>query len=237
MKLCKLKPCDYAVIIGEKYKKALEPGLERLGAFVLWLPDNPLVDPRLSGHADLSAVLVPGRGLVLAPYLKETEFPHAVDKLGFDYSFANIEQGMKYPQDAYLNVCCVGEYMIANPKTAYNAILGKKTIAVKQGYSRCSVCVVSDDAVITADRGIAEAVKDKLDVLLVSPGYVSLAGFECGFLGGAAFKSDGKLCFSGRPDAHPDKDRIIAFLAKHHVSPVYLTDGALFDFGGAVVLS
>jgi len=240
MKLCKpnLPVSAEYIIIGERYGSLLAPALDSLGISALWLPDNTLVDTRLSGHADLSAINTPDKGLLLAPYLRKSPFVSSLDGLGIAYGFADISQGNTYPADAGLNICSFGEVTVCNPKTAYMPATAGNVIPVKQGYSRCSVCVVSEKAVITADKGIASALENTADVLVISQDGVVLDGFDCGFIGGAAFKvSSDKLCFSGCLDRLPDKAHILDFLDRHGVSPVYLTDSPLFDFGGAVPIT
>ena len=62
------------VIIGQKYADLLEKPLQNLNIHPLFVPDNPDVDARLSGHADLSVFHAGGERLWLAPYLRETDF-------------------------------------------------------------------------------------------------------------------------------------------------------------------
>ena len=76
-----------------------------------------------------------------------------------------------------------------------------------------------------------------MDVLRIRPGYIELIGYDYGFIGGAAFLiNDHTLAFTGALDRHPDKDRILDFLAQHGVQPVFLTEVPIFDIGGAVAL-
>ena len=47
--------------------------------------------------------------------------------------------------------------------------MGYEIINVKQGYAKCSICVVSDNAIITADKGIAKAaIQNRIDVLEIT---------------------------------------------------------------------
>jgi hypothetical protein len=41
-------------MIGERYLEKLGTALESMNTEVIWIPDNPNVDPRLRGHVDLS---------------------------------------------------------------------------------------------------------------------------------------------------------------------------------------
>lgn len=241
-----LPVCASTVIIGEKYCNILQNGVGKLGINILSMPDNPYVDARLSGHADLSVLHLGGDRLLLAPYLKRSSFSQQLEDRGFDIRFADIEQSALYPNDAQMNVCILGDKVIYNPKTVPDTIVKCLTtddravqISSRQGYSRCSVCVVSDNAIITADEGICRSAEAHgVDVLKIRPGYIDLPGFDYGFIGGASFKiSDTKLEFTGRLDKHPDAERIIDFASLHNVDIVYITDNPVFDIGGAVPIT
>lgn len=238
-----LPVCADIVIIGEKYCKILQNGIKSLGINALFMPDNPYVDPRLSGHADLSVLHLGGDRLLLAPYLKRSSFSQQLEDRGFDIRFADIEQSALYPNDAQMNMCILGNKVIYNPQTGSDAIVkyltignGAIQVSSRQGYSRCSVCVVNDNAIITADEGICRSAKAHgVDVLKIRPGYIDLPGFDYGFIGGASFKlSDTKLAFTGGLDKHPDAERIIEFASLHNIDMVYITDKPAFDIGGAI---
>ena len=109
-----LPVCASTVIIGEKYCNILQNGIKSLGINALFMPDNPYVDDRLSGHADLSVLHLGGNRLLLAPYLKRSSFSQQLEDRGFDIRFADIEQSALYPNDAQMNVCILGDKVIYN---------------------------------------------------------------------------------------------------------------------------
>lgn len=227
------------LIIGKRYRPKLEKSLENQGISAVWLPDNPDIDPRLAGHADLSVFMPSAGTLVVAKGI----YPHIVNYLtNRGYSvITSHEQGKVYPTDAGLCVCATGRYTIYNPKTVDAAaapLITGVPIRVSQGYAKCSVCVVADDAIITADSAIASRAADAgMDVCKIQPGHIFLEGFDYGFIGGASFLIDEKhLAFTGTLGQHPDKEHIFAFLAKHGVRPLFLTNEPIFDIGGAVAL-
>lgn len=241
-----LPVCAGTVIIGEKYCNMLQNGVENWGINVLPMPDNPCIDARLSGHADLSVLHLGGNRLLLAPYLKGSSFSQQLGNMGFDLEFADIEQSALYPNDAQMNVCIIGDKVIYNPKTVPDVMVkyltfGDRAVQInnRQGYSRCSVCVVNDNAIITADEGIYRSAEAHgIDVLKIQPGYIDLPGFDYGFIGGASFKiSATKLAFTGRLDSHPDEERITEFASLHNVDIVYITDKQAFDIGGAIPIA
>ena len=231
------------VLIGEKYCKILGDKLKNIGLSPIFVPDNPCVDDRVSGHADLSAIHLGKNKLVLAAYLKGSGFAEKMQALGMDIFFSDKIQGNSYPDDAGLNLCVCGNKLIYNPKSADAAIVDKLTngrdcerIAVKQGYSKCSVCVLDENTIITSDEGIhREAVERGICSLKIRPGYIELPGFDYGFIGGATFKLNrNALAFTGRLDNHPDKQNILDFLCLHNIEAVYITEKQLFDIGSVI---
>ena len=233
------------VALGEKYESRLDSALRERGLSPLYVPDNPYVDERLSGHADLSVLHIGGNRLVLAPFLKNTHFSDELKELGYDIVYPEIKMGREYPADAMLNICVCGSLFFYNPKTADRSCVellssaGLEGLEVKQGYTKCSICVVDESSIITSDRGIhSTALKAGFDSLLISDGNIELEGFPYGFIGGSGFKaSAGKLAFTGLVNAHPHAEKILDFLKSRGIEPVFLTDGTIFDIGSILPLT
>ena len=232
-----------ALIYGAKYAEKIRKSLDFLNIESILLPDNPDIDPRVAGHADLSVLHAGGEKLFLAPYLKGNALADRMQTRGALLHYPKLRQGHDYPADAQLNLCVLGQNVICNPKTAAAEIVDyltnkcmKRCIPVRQGYSRCAVCAADADSIITADEGIAAAAEENgLHTLLIRPGYILLDGYPYGFIGGASFKTaPDKLAFTGRIDAHPDCERILSFLSERGIEPVYLTREPVFDIGSAV---
>lgn len=225
--------------IGRKYRSWLEEGLKRhTREDIFWLPDNPAVDERLAGHADLN--VFSGNGAIVVAKGLYSYIVKELTNIGVPV-LPSGEQNSVYPKDAGLCVCRTGRYTIYNPKISDPVLepyLDSDRIFVNQGYTRCSVCAVSDEAIITADDGISSAAwKKGLDVLKIAPGHISLDGYGYGFIGGATVKLNrNTIAFTGVLDEHPDKDRILQFLQKYYVEPVFLTKTPIFDIGGAIAL-
>lgn len=232
-----------SVILGEGYKDDLGAGLKSLGLEPLYMPANPNIDPRLAYHCDLSLLHLGGSRLMLAPHLASTDFSHCLCGMGTDIIFADIKQSAAYPEDTQLNVCPVGDMLFYCDGVSYEPILsyfpGKRMLPVKQGYCGCSICPVDRHSIITADKGIAmKARLAGLEVLLISPGFIELKGFDYGFIGGAAFKiSHDCMAFTGAIDAHPDRDRILAFLKERDIYPEFVSKKPVFDIGNGIILT
>lgn len=225
------------VLLGKRYRGRLEQSLAAQGLETIWLPDDPALDLRLAGHADLS-VFRAGRHIFAAREVA----PNIVNYLtNRGYIVEPVDGlGRDYPADVLLCICATGAYTIYAPKTAYPGAVAAAAgipILVRQGYARCAVSVVNEHSIITADASVSRAAKKAgMDVLDITPGHVVLDGYDTGFIGGASFLIDDKMLFTGTLDKHPDKERIAAFLAKHGKTPVYLTDAPVFDIGGAILV-
>lgn len=224
-----------SVIIGEKYKSILQPALSRRGIDAIWLKDNLYVDSRLSGHCDLTAVHLGGNRLAVQEgYSRECEKISNIEIIN-----TAIPREINYPYDSELNFCIIGNRLIYNPKTANKEVIEQiktEKISCKQGYTRCSICVVDEDSIITADKCIAaKATAAGMNVLHVKENLVKLDGFEYGFIGGATFKlSKNELAFTGLINDYNEQNRIESFLKGHGVQAVYLTSKPLFDIGSAI---
>ena len=230
-----------ALIVGERYRKTSGLALEKLGFHVIYMPDNPNVDSRVAGHADLSVLRTGEREIFLAPHLKGTEFEASVRDIGYDIIFPEITQGKEYPLDADFNIVFLGNDMLCGRKNrladCLSASRGFDRIAISQGYARCSTCIVSENALITADSSIENAARTLgYDVLKIHPGFFRLPGFDYGFIGGSSFLLDGKLYFTGSINYHVDEDSILRFLIRHNTAPVFLNSDRAEDIGTAIVL-
>lgn len=149
--------------------------------------------------------------------------------------------GNSYPENVLFNIASFGKYIVCNKKYASEDILNyckdKTIISVNQGYTKCNICIVSDNAVITEDKGIYnELIKYNIDVLLINPGGVKLDNFEYGFIGGASgFINNDTIGFIGRLENHPQFNEIRDFIHKHNKEFVSLGNGGLADFGSILM--
>jgi hypothetical protein len=133
----------------------------------------------------------------------------------------------------------VGKNAFANVKFASKTVLEYlrnndfNIHHVSQGYAHCSTLIISENAIITADTGIAaEAQKTGLDVLLISSGHISLPPYEYGFIGGAGGAYGDRIYLCGSLKHHPDGESIKSFCTKHGKKTVELSDAPLCDVGG-----
>ncbi len=145
----------------------------------------------------------------------------------------------EYPHDIKLNVLTVGKNLFGRLDSVAREVLdcakenGYTLINVKQGYSACSSLVVNENAVITSDIGIYNAlVEENIKALLVSTHSISLQGYNCGFIGGAGGVLDNVAYFFGDIREHDDCDKILAFLKSEKCDVFSISGGGVYDFGG-----
>ncbi len=202
---------------------------------------NASVDKRISDHADISYFFDSKDTLFVSESVKETSVSF-IDNCK-DVVIVQDKQSENYPFDVQLNCVAVGKYFICNVKTVSAQILehmeniGFKIISVKQGYTKCSVLPVTDNAIITDDSSVCDVCKKhNIDVLYISKGNVNLSGFPYGFIGGVGGKiSENLILFNGDISKHCDYDKILMFLKQHKVDWV-CAEGELVDIGSILPL-
>lgn len=225
------------IIVAKNAPDRAKYTLENMGYGIIESTFLENVQPPLAYHPDMQIVKC-GKDFICAPgcydYYKE-----AAD---LSLLCGNITPEYDYPADIAYNIAVTGKYAIHNFAYSDPLFLEKSPyvhIRVKQGYSKCSVCVVAEDAIITSDKGIAASCSAAAgpDVLQISPGHVLLPGYEYGFIGGASgLIDDGVLAFCGDIALHPDYDRISDFCKKHRVAIVSLCEGLPTDVGTIISL-
>ncbi len=151
----------------------------------------------------------------------------------------------KYPFDIAYNAARIGKNLFCYEKYTDNQILeycnenNIKIINTKQGYAKCSICIISDDAIITSDKNIAlQAEKNNIDVLMiVNDNKIKLIGFDNGFIGGATglIRKD-VLVVNGNINLHTDAEKILSFSKKHNVEIISLNDEDITDIGSILVI-
>jgi len=162
-----------------------------------------------------------------------------IDNLNLDVITQKNPKSCDYPHDVGLNAAMFGDNLICNTKYINPEILkfakqtGKNIINVKQGYTKCSVCIVDENSVITFDLSIYEKAKENnIDALLTVKGNINLDGYDYGFIGGCSgLINTNILAFTGDIKLHPDYENIKSFCDKRGVKIVSLSHKKLYDYG------
>lgn len=205
------------------------------GLSVILLPAFSALDTPVSKHADM--LLFPiGEAL-----LTFEDYCRANARLfeGVKVITTDEQVGSSYPHDVLLNALDLAPGIICRTDSVSSVIRdsGKPLIHAAQGYARCTVCKVTDNAIITADPSITIAAKDSgIDVLQICGGRILLPGYSNGFIGGCSARIGDEMLFIGDITEHPDFESIDAFLSKYGVRPVSVCGGTLTDYGGIVLV-
>lgn len=217
--------------------------LEREGIEVIGVQPLMALPRPVSTHSDLQLLHL-GGGNILA--VKEAKYLKTqLTKFGFTVRKNSTSIGWEYPKDISLNFlllnnCCFGMLSIM-PLQLENHCknTGLQVVHSKQGYARCSVAVVAQNAAITADTTLCRLLTAaQIDTLLVGSGDILLPGYDTGFIGGCCgLLSKDRLAFTGSLTHYKYGPQVLEFLDKHSVTPLYLTDGKLLDIGGILPLA
>ena len=219
---------------------SLLSALENYGFEPITMPPADYLQAGVASHTDMLIFIGFGRLFCHASYYDGNK--ELIDLIALaadlDLTVSTERTGEKYPSDVLFNACLLGNKLICNEKTVSKLILdaakaaGCEIISVPQGYTKCSVCIVSDNAIITADKAIAAAGRASgIDVLTVSEGHISLPPYNFGFIGGSCGECGGKVYFCGSINSHPDGARIKEFCEKHGKTAISLSDRELIDVG------
>ncbi len=217
---------------------ALKTLFDSLSVKAVPVQQNPLLDDPVSRHAD-----------ILANYVGKSNF--LVDKNQNELCrFVNNNDGKTvlidnikspYPNDCILNFADIGDYIICNKSILTQEILNelpnKTLIDTKQGYSKCSVCIVKRNTIITDDISVYNAVSqyDNINSLLVEKGSVHIKKYDYGFIGGCCGLIDRDvLLFNGDLSSHTNFDKIEKFLYDNGVKHIDIKNKPLTDIGSII---
>ena len=219
---------------GESIQKLTQMGIQ-----CMQIRPHPHLPRAINTHADLQMFHMELSDILVDEYL----FDSVHDKR-FRFQKVPERLGRIYPTDVRLNALRLGNRLICNPATVSQTIQnfacehGLEIVSVKQGYTKCSVCCLTENAIITDDPSICQSAQFFCnDLLLVSKGSIRLNGYDYGFIGGCCGLIEKDLiAWNGRIESHSDGEAIKQFLIKHKIRSVNLNDGPLTDIGGILPL-
>lgn len=226
-------------LIGAKYIDEIND-LTELGIECITIPSSDSLFEEINSHADIQCFNCGNKEIIV----NEQIAGELVGKLK-DYNIISCKNiKSPYPDDVKLNAALIGDKLICNKDFVADEIKSfsnKNNITIihtKQGYAKCSLCVVTENAVITEDDGLAYLLKNcQFNVLKIKPGFVHLSDKHYGFIGGASGKvSEHQMYFSGDLRKHPDYEEILSFLNRYNIKPVFNKNRQLNDFGGFIPL-
>ena len=227
--------------VGERYTETIS-ALYKIGIKALKIKGNSALPDYLNFHADMNIFHYSENTFYCNEFnsIENEKYSDTVDFLKITQNFAS-----DYPGDSLLNAVRLGNHLICNPKTVSKDILekayndGLNIINVNQGYTKCSICIVNSNALITDDASIYNSIKKtEIDVLFISKGSVRLETKDYGFIGGCTgLAGKNKILFNGRVESHSDCNLIIDFLNQYNMNIIELTDERLTDIGSILPLT
>lgn len=224
-----------AVIADYRIDKRSIDALNKFGTEVILSCEVPSLYEAVKGHPDMMIHHLGDNKFVTAAKAYE-HFAKAMPEAEIIKGASALTD--KYPNDIAYNAAAVGDKLICRRDYTAEEILSsyKNILNVKQGYSKCSTCIVSCNAIITADSGIYKtAAKNGIDALKIREGYIRLKGMNYGFIGGATgLISNDTLAVNGNIETHPDCGLMRDFCKKYGVEIVSLNSGEITDIGSII---
>ncbi len=209
-----------------------------------------IIPPRLASlpysmqkHTDLGICPVSKDSFVCAPetflYYKDI-----LSGYGFKVVQGNLCVQSHYPGDCAYNVGIVGKRCFLNKDITDRILInlleknGYSLIHVKQGYSKCSICPIDENTIITGDASISkEAEKTGIEVIKCTNESIILEGFSSGFIGGCMCMQDKKtLLVNGELNHYKDGLYLSKKLGEKGISALSLKKGELVDIGSIIPL-
>lgn len=238
---------SFLALIGVDAPKEIKNALSARGFKAFELARDGRLPLPIRSHADTLIFTLENKIFVSRAYFEENRnLFDILEKRGYCIILCECELGGEYPEDIAFNVAVVSRYAFGRfdfvAQEIKRELIGRgyALIDVKQGYAKCSTAIIGDNAIITADSGIAQkAAALGIDVLKVSAaeGAIELDGYGYGFIGGACALFENTLYSCGNIELHPDFEAIKAFCDAHGVSLCSLSDGKLCDVGGIIFIN
>ncbi len=201
----------------------------------------PNILDAVSTHPDMQICHVGNKNFICSPdaysYYSEELRKYEIDVLKGESNVLST-----YPRDISYNVVITEKYLIHNLKYTDKAIMNffrNTDISihnVKQGYTKCAVCVIDSNALITSDAGIYKFCKmNGIDCLLTEKDSIRLGNRSDGFIGGCCGMIDYKtLLFCGDISRHNSYNEIVKFASKYDVEIISLSGEQLTDVGSII---
>ena len=233
-------------IVDNRISEKMKRTLALHGIYSVELPSHTRLGAAIASHPD-TLIFKLGKSLVTsADYLDEALCVFTdIREMSTDTVIIAAPDTLdnRYPCDCAYNALVVGNRVFLKIESASDTVLnlirasGKKVVCVKQGYAACSTLVLGENAAITADKGMSEALrKEGVRVYEIASGNIALPPHEYGFIGGACGVFGNKVFFFGDYKKHPSSDIIEQALRTEGFIPISLSDEELVDLGGIVFL-
>ena len=233
-------------LIDERLSERVERNLRKYGFLPIRLPRFSGLGEDVASHPDMLTFKCEDTLLSFCDYAADaTPVFSDIREYCADIklAFANESPRVAYPYDAIFNALLIGKYIFCKKDTVSPTLLriaeehGFTPLHVKQGYPACTALALDDKHAITADEGMARAMrKVGIEVTLIRQGHIALPHREYGFIGGAAGVLNDTVYFIGDIRMHPDFDIIKAAIESANMKYLSLDESELFDGGRIIFL-
>ena len=230
------------VLVDYRISKTALNSLKELGVCVVFTKKIDTLYEAVNGHPDMQIHHIKGRTFVCAEevydyYKKELKNAEIIKGL------SKLDE--KYPYDIAYNAAVVGNNVFHKLKYTDNKMLdyyelsNKKLHNVTQGYTKCSVCILNKNAIITSDFKIQQISNDAgIDSLYFDSKQIRLKGLSNGFVGGICGLIDkNKLAVNGDINKLSNGELFLNFCKKHNVEVISLTKEIPEDIGSIIPLT
>ena len=197
----------------------------------------------VSTHPDIQIHQADNNTIFCAPEVYEYYKEQIPDRIKI--ICGSVGLGGTYPDDCAYNISVIGKYVLCNTKAADKKILdyhnskNRVIVHTNQGYTKCNICIINQNTVITEDVGLHNTINRNcpdINSHLIPKGEVLLEGFEFGFIGGASFTNYKTVVWFGDIKRLSYYKKIEEVLAKNNMESLCLSKSGLLDLGGIICL-
>lgn len=234
-------------IVGEGISEGAKRRLESEGFVPIVFPKYSRLPQPMENHIDMLLLRLFDRIISFGDYCDVASYAFTdlsgMLPQGVKMHFVDEMPRNEYPGDAILNMLVLGQRLYAKSDTASRGVLelakdlGLQIRHTKQGYPACTTLKLNDEAVLTADRGLAKIfTEDGIRVTLIEDGGIDLPPYPYGFIGGCAGVYGGKVYFNGDINLHPSAPAICEAIEREGMEIVCLSKDKLRDIGGILFM-
>lgn len=228
-------------LVDKRITPNMQNTLINLGIKLIKTIECPNTYNAIKCHPDISLCKLYDNNIVVAPNVYDY-YSKILKNYGLNVIKGSSLIQNKYPHNISYNVAIFGNYAIHNFKYTDPEIVkfleenNIQKIDVKQGYSKCSICIIDEKSIITSDEGIMNACSlFDIDCLLISQGFIDLFDMNYGFIGGCSGSiSNDTIAFFGNIKKHPDYEKVLEFITSKNKKILCLSDESLLDLGSLI---
>ena len=231
------------IIADARMPEEAKKNLKKLGD-VLFLNPTDITYKSISAHPDIFFFQTKD-GLIYAPNAPKRIIKE-LKKRKIKLTEGKKEVGKKYPETVPYNAVGIGNTLIHNLKHTDSTILSlyENHINVNQGYTRCNLVALNENAFITSISDYRQQTTDNslypqnyvgtrhaTSVLYIDPKQIKLEGHDHGFFPGCCGVWKNNLIVCGSTKHLKEKEELDKFLKDNNFNLIELYDGELVDVG------